>query len=276
MGIFDGCLLACDIDGTLISNGVLPPKNVEKIKYFISEGGKFCLSSGRSAEGIMPVVRRLCDISASIVQNGAVIYDSTEKKVLKQNFLEEADKCFVKHISENFKNVGIKVHVGDVSYTLNRNEEVIDHETYEELRPIDVTYNDIKDIKWCKAIFFPPDSETYEKVVALTPEKHNSRFVRTNAFVYGRMRHYYEQLPNGVSKASALADLKEIYNISDGNVFAIGDYYNDLEMICAADIGAATEESPDDIKKKARYITCPCADGAVADFIDYLTKVKGE
>ncbi len=276
MGLFDGCLLACDIDGTLISNGVLPPKNIEKIRFFLNEGGRFCLSSGRSAEGIMPIVRRLGDISASIVQNGAVIYDSTAKKVLKQNFLEEADKCFVKNISENYKSVGIKVHIGDVSFTMNRNSEVDDHETYEELKPIDVTYNDIKDIKWCKAILFPPDSDTYEKVVASTPEKHNSRFVRTNAFVYGRMRHYFEQLPSGVSKASALMDLKEIYNIKDGGLFAIGDYYNDLEMICAADIGAATAESPDDIKEKARYITCSCEDGAVADFIDYLTKIKGE
>ena len=40
MGIFDGCLLACDIDDTLVKNGYINPKNIEKIHYFISEGGK--------------------------------------------------------------------------------------------------------------------------------------------------------------------------------------------------------------------------------------------
>ena len=41
MGIFDGCLLASDIDGTLQENGYINPKNIEKIKYFVQEGGKF-------------------------------------------------------------------------------------------------------------------------------------------------------------------------------------------------------------------------------------------
>ena len=41
MGIFDGCLLACDVDGTLVENGNINPKNIEKIEYFMSEGGHF-------------------------------------------------------------------------------------------------------------------------------------------------------------------------------------------------------------------------------------------
>ena len=32
MGLFDGCLLACDIDGTLIVNDYIPQENIEKIK----------------------------------------------------------------------------------------------------------------------------------------------------------------------------------------------------------------------------------------------------
>ena len=32
MGIFEGCLLACDIDGTLMENGYINPKNIEKMK----------------------------------------------------------------------------------------------------------------------------------------------------------------------------------------------------------------------------------------------------
>ena len=44
MGIFSGCLFACDIDGTLLINGVINPRNIEKIEYFVSEGGCFSLS----------------------------------------------------------------------------------------------------------------------------------------------------------------------------------------------------------------------------------------
>ena len=73
MGIFDGCLLACDIDGTLMINGYINPKNVEKIEYFMSEGGKFSISTGRSVCAIGDVLRQVKRISPSIVANGCMI-----------------------------------------------------------------------------------------------------------------------------------------------------------------------------------------------------------
>ena len=53
MGLFDGCLLACDIDGTLLINDFMPQQNIEKIKYFVSEGGKFSLATGRTAGAVI-------------------------------------------------------------------------------------------------------------------------------------------------------------------------------------------------------------------------------
>lgn len=278
MGIFDGCLLACDVDGTLVSNGVLPPKNLEKIKYFISEGGAFCLCSGRSVEGLMPIWRMLeGNVQYCVAQNGVVVYDFVNKKTLKAETLPDEDKHYVKYITENLADeVAVKIYLSDHSYTINRNIETDDHESYEELTTKFVTYNDIKDIKWCKVVIFPLNSEIYEKVVSLVPKEHHSNFVRTNAHVYGRLRNYFEQLPFGVSKATSLDFLKKMLKVKEGGLFGIGDYYNDLEMICFSDIGAATAEAPEDIKEKAQYITCPCAEGSVADFIDYLTKIKGE
>ena len=37
MGIFENCLLASDIDGTLMENGYINPKNLEKIEFFMNE-----------------------------------------------------------------------------------------------------------------------------------------------------------------------------------------------------------------------------------------------
>ena len=45
-------------------------------------------------------------------------------------------------------------------------------------------------------------------------------------------------------------------------------------MIKKADISAVPSESPDDIKAYADFIAGTCKDGAVADFIDYLTKMR--
>ena len=56
----------------------------------------------------------------------------------------------------------------------------------------------------------------------------------------------------------------------------MGDYNYDLEMIKNADISAVPEDTPDDIKAYADYIAGSCEDGAVADFIEYLTKIRKE
>ncbi len=56
----------------------------------------------------------------------------------------------------------------------------------------------------------------------------------------------------------------------------MGDYYNDLEMIKCADISAVPQDTPDDIKTYADFAAGSCENGAVADFIDYLTEIKSD
>ena len=69
MGVFSGCLFACDIDGTLLINGIINPRNIEKIEYFVSEGGCFSLSTGRTVGAEGPVLEKIKHISPSIVSN---------------------------------------------------------------------------------------------------------------------------------------------------------------------------------------------------------------
>ena len=98
----------------------------------------------------------------------------------------------------------------------------------------------------------------------------------TNVVLDGRMRKYLELWQSGINKATSLKKLCGMLGIKEGCYFAIGDYYNDLEMIATADIGAATSDAPDEVKGKAAYISCTAKDGAVADFIDYLTAIMSK
>lgn len=272
MGIFEGCLLASDVDGTLESQGKISEKNIEKIHFFINEGGYFSLASGRGPEGIMPMVRRLGEISASVTSNGCVIYDTTNKKVLHGEVIPEEDKHFVLDVLKQIPGVGIEVHIGDKTYNVNRNKESDDHEFHEEIDAIFLDVKEIMDIPWSKVLYMPTNSQEMEQLIRISRSEKSSEFISSCANIEGTQRDYYEQVPMGVSKASALEKLKKIYNIKEGLFFAIGDYYNDLEMLSIADISAATAEAPQDIKDKCDYIACGCAEGAVGDFIDYLTE----
>ena len=73
----------------------------------------------------------------------------------------------------------------------------------------------------------------------------------------GVTHNYLEVVPSGVSKATAINKLCEIFNIKKGFSYAIGDYYNDVPMLKNADISAATAGAPDDVKAVADYVTDP-------------------
>lgn len=275
MGLFDGCLLACDIDGTLLLNDYMPQINVEKINYFVNEGGTFALATGRTAGAVSSVTQKLCCIGASIVANGSMIYDFKADKALYELFVPDSDKHIVKAVMDGCKTIGIEAHCGKKVIVLNQNQESIDHAVYENLDTVLLDYNEALQYNWNKVIYLSAnDDELLATKQIISGFEHNSQFVDTSAVIDGRRRYYYEHVPKGVSKAATLKILCEKLNINEGCCYAIGDYYNDLEMIKTADIGAALIDSPDEVRAVATTVVCDAQNGAVADFIDYLTERK--
>ena len=275
MGLFDGCLLACDIDGTLLLNDYMPQRNIEKIKYFVSEGGAFCLATGRTAGAISSITRRIDCISPSIVANGSMIFDIKNDKPIYELFIPDSDRRIVKAVIDECKTIGIEAHCGKKVIVLNQNQESIDHAVYEDLDTVLLNYDEALQYNWNKVIYLSANDD--ELIVAkeiISRFEHDSQFVDTSAVIDGRRRYYYEHVPRGVSKAATLKILCEKLNIKDGCCYAIGDYYNDLEMIKTADIGAALIDSPKEVRAAATTVVCNVQNGAVADFIDYLTERK--
>ena len=54
------------------------------------------------------------------------------------------------------------------------------------------------------------------------------------------------------------------------NILAVGDQFNDLEMIDAVGHGAAMPHAPLPVRAVARYIAPPLAEEGVAELIDQL------
>ena len=274
MGIFDGCLLACDVDGTLVENGNINPKNIEKIEYFMSQGGVFSIATGRSVTAISSVLEKLKRVSPSVVANGSMIYDYTNNNVLYEDYLERKDYLIVKDILDSDLDVGIEVHTGDRIFTLRRTKRTDIHQIYEKLETTVVSFEEACKYNWNKLLFTGDDLNDFEKLKQLSKKySDTSDFVSTAVCMEDDTQHYYEQLPKGVSKASAINKLCDMFNIKQGCSYAIGDFYNDIEMLKNADICSVPNSAPDDIIALADYIAVACKDGAVADFIDYLTKI---
>lgn len=277
MGLFTGCMLACDIDGTLMIDGKINPRNIEKINFFISEGGYFSLSTGRTVGAVAPVLEKIKKVSPSVVANGCMLYDFENECVLDELFLDKNDYRIAEKVIGLGLNVGVEAHSGKNILTLYETSETKDHQEYEWLNAINISFKDACNCRWNKVVYLFDNTDDLSAVKRMISEEETSSlFVDTSAEFGGRKRNYYEQFPKGVSKYSALCRLCKIMNVKSGGLFAMGDYYNDLEMIKNADISAVPAGTPEDIKPFADYIAESCEDGAVADFIEYLINVRKE
>ena len=276
MRIFEKCLLASDIDGTLVDTGRISKRNIEKIKYFCEQGGTFVVATGRSS-GAIKQVFNLIDkelIGPSVFLNGGMIYDFKTETALYAEILPDNTKEYVKTVLEKHLDIGIEVHSDSRIFVLKATAESELHEDYELLEREYVTFEQIKNEKWNKVLYACDDQKACDNLSKTLKSKckGDCDFIQTGAVINGIMHIYYEQIPLSINKGATLKKLCEILNIKKGGLFAIGDFYNDIEMLKAADVSATMENSPEDIKKIVNFIGGRCLDGGVADFIEYLSK----
>ena len=272
MGIFDNCIFACDIDGTLMDNGYINPRNIEKIDFFVKEGGRFALASGRGLSAIELSLSDYIDLSYCIACNGSIVYDFKKSEILFQDFIPYNDYKIVEKVLEIEGNAGAEIYCGASIYTLNLTDSLKIHQDYERFNAPLLTLEEAKKLKWNKVIYTFTKEEQRENIKNnIKNLDTNSNFVDTCALVDNVFYPYYEQLPLNATKLTALKKLQELLGLENGITVAMGDYYNDLEMLKGADISAVPDGSPNDVSQYADFVGGTCKNGAVADFIDYLT-----
>jgi Cof subfamily protein (haloacid dehalogenase superfamily) len=252
-----GTLLVSDLDGTFISaQGIIPPRNIEAIERFTRKGGLFTIAAAKYA----------CQVAVNapaIVLNGAAIYDFGKKEILWSKYLPDGVSNLLEGVYKHFPDVGIEIYAGDNVYIVNNNEYTKRHVEYEKLNSIDVDLRNTPE-KWNKALLAAAGARLAEVSEYVKGLRHGAwEYVYSNSI-------YFEILPAGITKGTAVRRLADMLNISHGRIMAIGDYYNDLALIQTAAVSAVPAGAPDDLKAEADVVVGLCGEGAVADFIEYI------
>jgi hydroxymethylpyrimidine pyrophosphatase-like HAD family hydrolase len=81
---------------------------------------------------------------------------------------------------------------------------------------------------------------------------------------------FLEFLAPGVSKAVGVRHLARRAGVPMANVLAVGDNFNDLEMLAAVGHGAAMPSAPEPVRAAARYVAPPLAEEGAAQLIERL------
>ncbi len=273
MGLFDGCLLASDVDGTFITPDSVPQRNIDAVKRFMAEGGKFTFATGRCADACFELYARIGFNAPAAIINGTVIYDYEKRSVVWSAGLCDSNKEILKRIAlEPHDGIGFEVHSRDSVIDLSVTPEVYKHNKYENLNPLLLSPDEAIKYEWNKVLFTFEDrsQRAVLKQRLIDMGISEGQLVFTNAYLEDGVHDYLEVIPQNSDKGTGILKLAEYLGTEKGKIFGIGDYYNDIPLLKAVDVAAVTAGAPDDVSSLADYVSCDVTDGAVGQFVDYI------
>ena len=257
-------ILLSDMDGTLLdSNSVATEKNKEAIKKFVELGGNFGIATGRGHQNALGFLDGVMINTPSIVYNGSMLYDFEQVKpsIVKTLPAEELIESIL-WVMDSYDDVMVQVYGADMSYIVSSRESV-DEEILVYHQPATfINLDNIIKEDWVKILI----SGNHDKLVELEKHLEASQLKDKVRWVFSS-EIFLEILPLAVSKGTMLHELRKIYS-DDHKIIAIGDFYNDIEMIQEADCGIATLNAPEAIKNLSNRVTVSNDDSAVAQVID--------
>jgi len=267
---FADWLIVSDIDGTLNDKlRRLPDRNLKAIEHFVLDlGGHFTLASGRSVPSLEKHFHRLpISNTPAIVLNGAGIYDYSTNKMISFNAINEAGREVVKKVMSKFPFLEVQICTKDNIYLLNAfvfgpaivGADKLPHKCCKKLD--DVPPND-----WGKVIFMGPPP-MIKRVVKYTQSLNSPEVTYMSSSVVS-----YEMLAKDTHKGTAVKKLAEMLNVKFEHTGAIGDYFNDFDMLRSVYLPAACGQAPKEVHDIAKFHACHCNNGAVGDFLEYIEK----
>ncbi len=266
MGKFNNVLIASDFDGTFANEqGIITDDVIDKLKYFISEGGKFTVSTGRTYLGFHKYSPEYINAPV-LLCNGAMAYDYENKSVVFCDGIDERGIEAIDAIRTTFPTVPIEMYPFDRTFAIHLNEDSERHFTSQSI-PFKVIDNPRESVfPWVKAMLCAKE-KTLE-IQAFLNERNfpGICFLPTTG-------SYIELLGNGVNKGKGLLKLAEILNIDKKDVYAVGDDYNDTDMLTAANAAFVPQNGKPAAKNVADYIVRSNNDGCIAHVIEILDSI---
>lgn len=265
---YKNIILLSDLDGTLLdSKNRVSKKNQEAIDYFIFNGGRFGVATGRSPINAKQYINNISINLPSILYNGCALYDFNTEEYLEIKTLNNKKLMdYLFYCLATFKEVVIQVYTSEMCYVVSP-ELLADPEVISLHQPCTfINLNEISHLPWIKILFSGNKDELKEMALKIKEYELENEI----HYVFTAIT-YLEFLPINATKGSMLEKLREISG-KDYKIYAVGDYYNDEEMLKAADVGIATENALPSLKETADMITVSNEDSAIADIIYNIIK----
>jgi Cof subfamily protein (haloacid dehalogenase superfamily) len=247
-------LVVADLDGTVRSRrlGITPGVRAA-VMAARARGARVCVATGRMWASAAPWIETLGADSPAILYNGSRVFDFHAGRILHERRL--ASESARQALALVRRDPDLQAHL------------FLDDRVYvERCHPLTDAYA-ADDGLTCEVVsaFEPLLTGDPHKILVVGPSPRVEALqeaVRDAGLTVHAVQSeptYLEFLPPGISKGSALRAMLEALGVETREVIAIGDSWNDLEMIEAAGLGVAMGDAPEGVRARADYV-CASAD----------------
>ena len=242
-------LLVADLDGTLRSRALgVTPGVRDAVARARARGVRVCVATGRMWPSAAPWVARLGVDSPAILYNGGQVLDFAAGRVLWERRLPREVAREALALVRRESEARIHLYADDRVYV-------------ERPDPLTAAYaaDDGVSVEVVPALEPLVERDPYKLLLIGPPAGMEALGAAIRAAGLGvhavqSEPQYLEILPEGVSKGAALGLLVAAVGVRVEEVIAIGDNWNDLEMIEAAGLGVAMGHAPAGVRARADHV----------------------
>jgi Cof subfamily protein (haloacid dehalogenase superfamily) len=262
-------LVAMDVDGTLLDGDHQLRDAVKDSLYeLVARNIHVVLATARGPKALNPVLHPLQFSPLLVCFSGAWVGEIDRQSLApKKVMLERRHSMSVaRSILATALDHNVEPHVFTVDTWRTRK---MSPETMLECRLTECSPIITSDLL--------EDGVEPNKILLIATEHHSSHTLQTIADSVQSLSNaafskpnYLEIVPKGANKASALVHLVAILGLDLSQVAAIGDGYNDIEMIREAGLGIAMGNAPVAVKSAADWVTGTNNEAGVAQAVRRL------
>lgn len=257
-------LLAIDLDDTLLDAGLrVAPDCITAIQAARAQGVRVTLSTGRMYQSALPYAKQLEIDVPLITYQGAWVKNSQTEEVL---YYKPLAYELSKQTMAFFKGFGVHYHTyfNDELCMEHLTEEGIDYSRLTGVSPL-IMKDLIDELHRHEAMKIMAITDN-QKVLLEMESELRSRFGQ-GLYITRSKPYFLEVMSREASKANALQVIASHYGIDRKEVMAIGDSYNDIDMIEWAGLGVAMGNAFDPVKEAADFVTTTNEEAGVAEAI---------
>ncbi len=259
-------LIATDLDGTFLdSNRQVSDVNRAAVQECLEAGIIFCLASGRGISTMEPIAANINLAGPIVSSNGAYVTGLQGEDVHHFSVPLEARTLIVDYAEQN------NIHLNCYE---RRNISFSQRGAFADMyvqrtgcNPVILDLGDIRTIEPTKLLYIdhPQNIVRYRAEIEPLLAPYGISVVISEP-------DYVEFLPPGINKGVGLQKLCQHLNIDQSEVAAIGDWWNDIEMVAWAGVSAAVANAAPEVKAVAKYHVPSNDQNGAADFVRAILK----